>query len=310
MTISRRGFVAGTLAAVGAGQAGSVMAQSPQAAVQAPLVPGAPTLVVRDLARVGAYYQQGIGLERIDADSEAMRLGADGRTLLVLRQRKDAEQEPQGLAGLYHTAFLLPSRADLGVWLRRAIGMRLPLDGVSDHRVSESLYLSDPEGNGIEIYADRPREMWVWNGDTVEMGNHPLDGEGILRDGAALPKRDTVPAGTTVGHVHLRVGAVPQAEAFYAGVVGLDVTRRLAAAAFYATGRYHHHLATNHWESAGSPRRTGKTTGLAVLALVATETPAFDAAAERLLAAGGERIGSEIRAHDPWGNLVSLTRSA
>ncbi|MDX2205268.1 MAG: VOC family protein [Hyphomicrobiaceae bacterium] len=275
----------------------------------APLVPGAPTLVVRDLARVGAYYENGIGLERIDGDSETRHLGAGRRTLLVLRQRKSAEQEPPGLAGLYHTAFLLPGRAELGAWLRRAIRMRLPLDGVSDHRVSESLYLSDPEGNGIEIYADRPRATWVWSGSTVEMGNHPLDGDGILRDGMGLPEPERLPSGTIVGHVHLRVGAVPQAEAFYAGVVGLEITRRRDGAAFYATGRYHHHLATNEWESAGSPRRSGATTGLAQLALVANDAAAFDAAAERMLAAGGARSGRQIRVPDPWGNIVVLSRA-
>lgn len=275
----------------------------------ADLTPGAPTLVVRDLARVAGYYEQGIGLARIDGDSETVQLGAGGRVLLTLLKRNGAEREAPGLAGLYHTAFLLPRRAELGAWLRRAIRNKLPFDGVSDHRVSESLYLSDPEGNGIEIYADRPRESWTWVNGSVEMGNLPLDGASMLRDGEALPDRDQVPAATVVGHVHLRVGAIPEAESFYGRVVGLDITRRRDGATFYATSGYHHHLATNTWESAGSPRRSGATTGLAVLSLVARDAATFEARAERLVAAGGKLDGRSVQAEDPWGNIVLLSRA-
>lgn len=120
--------------------------------------------------------------------------------------------------------------------------------------------------------------------------------EGVLRDGQTLPARETVPDGTVVGHVHLRVGGIPEAEAFYRGVVGLDITRKRDGATFYATSGYHHHLATNTWESAGSPKRTGELTGLAVLALVAKDRAAFDARAERMIAAGeSEKVASSER---------------
>jgi catechol 2,3-dioxygenase len=277
--------------------------------LNAPLHPGAPTVVVRDLAKVAAYYEESIGLNRIDADSDTVRLGADGVVLIVLRGRHGAEQEPPGLAGLYHTAFLLPSRAELGVWLRRAIEARLPFDGAADHLVSESLYLSDPEGNGIEVYADRARSGWQWNGSIVEMRNSALDVRGILADGAKLATASVLPEGTRVGHVHLRVGGIPQAEQFYGQVLGFDITRRREGATFYATGRYHHHLATNTWESRRSARRPGTTTGLAALALTARDSAAFDATAERMIAAGGRWRANSIIAEDPWGNVVELSKA-
>ena len=298
MGVTRRDFVAGCGGAAVAGLTMSeAHAQSAPPRVEslnAPLHPGAPTLIVRDLAGVARYYEEGIGLARIDADSDTARLGAGGEVLIVLRKRPSAEREPPGLAGLYHTAFLVPGRADLGAWLRRAIEMKLPFD---------------PEGNGIEMYADRPRSGWKWSGDIVEMRNSELDIRGILSDGAALAASPRVPDGTRVGHVHLRVGGIPEAEQFYKGLLGFDITRRREGATFYATGRYHHHLATNTWESRGSRRRPGTTTGLAMLALLAKDGAAFDAAAERMLAAGGKRKGDAIAADDPWGNSVELSKA-
>lgn len=316
MSVTRREFVAGcgVAAACGGLAMSEASAQATPRRVEslnAPLYTGAPVLIVKDLAGVARYYEEGIGLTRIDADTDTVRLGAGGVVLLVLRRRASAEREPPGLAGLYHTAFLVPGRGELGVWLRRAVEAKLPFDGASDHLVSESLYLSDPEGNGIEVYADRPRDGWRWSGDIVEMRNSPLDIRGILADGAKVTAPSSrMPDGTQVGHVHMRVGAIAEAEQFYQGVLGFDVTRRREGATFYATGRYHHHLATNIWESRGSPRRSGTTTGLAVLSLVARDSAAYDAAAERMLAAGGRRTGDTITADDPWGNTVELSRKA
>jgi catechol 2,3-dioxygenase len=312
MSITRRDFTAGCGVAASTGivmDDASAQRSTRVESLNAPVYPGAPILIVRDLAGVARYYEEGIGLSRIDVDSETVRLGAGGVALVVLRKRQSAEQEPPGLAGLYHTAFLVPSRGELGVWLRRAVEAKLPFDGAADHLVSESLYLSDPEGNGIEVYADRPRETWKWNGDIVEMRNSELDIRGILADGAKITSTTSrIPDGTRVGHVHMRVGGIAEAERFYGQLLGFDVTRRREGATFYATGRYHHHLATNIWESRGSPRRPGTTTGLAVLSLIANDNTAFDATAERMLAAGGRRSGNAIAADDPWGNVVELTR--
>ncbi len=273
-----------------------------------PIRPGVPTLIVRDLETVARYYQETIGLHLIDATRDTVRLGAGSHILLVLRKRA-VDLEPSGFAGLFHTAFLIPTRAELGRWLHRAINANVAFDGASDHKVSEALYLTDPEGNGIEIYADRPRNAWVWTGDQVTMTTDPLDVQSLVESGGATaPDTARVPDGTIVGHMHLRVGGIAEAENFYRGVLGLDVTARRHGATFYATGRYHHHIATNIWQSQNAPKRSGTTTGLASFELLAADQAAFDTAAERLLAVGAKRTGSVIEAADPWGNLVLLKR--
>jgi len=315
MPITRRDLIASSVATFTAGLAmteiSSAEPQSAFAHQQSIVSPGAPTLIVRDLARVSAYYEEGIGLSRIQGDSEVVHLGAGDRTLLVLRRRPDAQLEPNGLAGLFHTAFLLPSRAELGAWLRRTTRQRLPFDGASDHLVSEALYLSDPEGNGIEIYADRAPGSWQWNNGSVEMANRPLDADGILQAGDDLPDSAVVPLETIVGHLHLRVGGLPEAEKFYQGILGLDVTRRRDGAIFYASSGYHHHLATNTWQSRGSPRRPGTTTGLVALAFDVRDANHFNAIAERMVASGGRRGTASVSAEDPWGNdvVVNLAKS-
>lgn len=274
----------------------------------APIRPGSTTLVVRDLAKVARFYEETIGLRRIDGDRDSARLGAGGAPLLVLRGRRDAELEPAGFAGLFHTAFLVPSRADLGAWLAHALKSGVDLDGASDHQVSEALYLSDPEGNGIEIYADRPRQAWKWIGDQVVMTTDRLDMRNLVSAGASIQNRGSrLPDGACVGHVHLRVGGIPEAERFYRDVLGLDITARRTGATFYSTGGYHHHLATNVWHSQNAPKRSGTTTGLASFELIARDRAAFGAAAARMLAAGGNRRGDAIEATDPWGNVVGLS---
>lgn len=280
----------------------------PADTADAPLRPGSAVLIVRDLAGVAAYYERVIGLARIGTDTDAVHLGAGGHVLLELRRRAAADLEPHGFAGLFHTAFLLPSRADLGRWLHRAIRNDVAFDGASDHKVSEALYLSDPEGNGIEVYADKPRDTWRWTGDKVHMSTDPLDAQGLVAAGGAIdatmPAR--VPDATSVGHIHLRVGGLAEAEAFYSGILGLDVTTHYPGATFYASGRYHHHVATNIWRSRNAPKRSGTTTGLAAFEVRARDAATFDAAAERLLAAGGRRVGDAIEAADPWDNRVVL----
>jgi catechol 2,3-dioxygenase len=316
MTLSRRIVSEGGGAAILQGALPMTDVSSAQPSIAAvinvpldPIRPATPTLIVRDLAKVARYYEETIGLQRIDAERDTVRLGAGGVVLLVLRQRANVDLEPVGFAGLFHTAFLMPTRADLGAWLHHAIKSGVAFDGASDHKVSEALYLTDPEGNGIEIYADRPRETWQWQGDQVVMATDPLDVKGLVAARATIgegPAR--VADGTTVGHIHLRVGGISEAERFYRDVLGLDVMARRAGATFYATGRYHHHIATNVWQSQNAPKRSGRTTGLASFELLARDQGAFDTAAERLLAIGANRNGDTIEAADPWGNRVLLKR--
>lgn len=222
-----------------------------------PIRPKRVVLRVSDVERSAAFYRDVVGLEvqRLDLDGAALRAPeAGGATLLELRRAEDpAARVPPRATGLFHTAFLYPGRAALGAALRRAARARVPLTGASDHLVSEALYLDDPDGHGIELYRDRPREEWpapAAPGDRVAMATLPLD------VGPLLDEPDvTAPAdGVVVGHVHLKVGDVEDAVAFWTQDVGLDLMARFGPqAAFLASGGYHHHIGANTWSSAGAP---------------------------------------------------------
>ena len=210
---------------------------------------GAAHLTVSDLGRSVAYYEQLIGLRVHGRDGGVARLGADGEDLLVLIEQKGVTPA-DGFSGLFHFALLVPTRADLARWLGHAARVRVPLSGLSDHEVSEAIYLRDPDGHGIEIYADRPREQWA--GRVAElMTTVPLDVNDLL----ALDDRgfERLPEGTTMGHVHLCVADVEASVAFYTGL-GLEVTARYGPdAAFLSYGGYHHHVGVNTWQSKGAP---------------------------------------------------------
>ncbi|MBA4492618.1 VOC family protein [Paracoccus sp. S1E-3] len=249
-------------------------------------------LTVRDLDRVGDFYQRAIGLDRIAGDGESLVLGKDALPLVDLRRDTAARAYPAE-AGLFHTAFLLPDRADLGRWLRHAAGQGLRLDGASDHGVSEALYLRDPEDNGIEIYADRPRDQWNRDGTRVRMPTEGLDLSELVR---APGDWQGAPEGTVIGHVHLQVGDVAAADRFYTGPLGFDLSSRIPSASFYATGGYHHHLATNVWRSRGAVTRSPDSAGLTELVLSAD--------ADRAQALGSAAL------IDPWGNRITIESRA
>jgi len=237
------------------------MTVQPPAVKPAPLAMGRVALTVHDLDGVAGFYEQAVGLRRLLTDPDRVALGVGEVTLVELRRDPAARRRSPREAGLFHTAFLLPSRADLGAWTRHAAATRIPVVGASDHGVSEALYLADPEGNGVEIYADRPAAEWRWKDGLVEMRTEVLDVSGLI-DHTGKREWRGFPAGSVVGHVHLQVGAIAPAEAFYAGVLGLGVTCRYAGATFYAADGYHHHLATNIWNSRGAPVRDEPATGL------------------------------------------------
>jgi catechol 2,3-dioxygenase len=261
---------------------------------------GAVTLVARDLPRLRAFYEEVLGLPVIEAGPGRASLDIGGTARLELRGDPAARPHRRNEAGLFHTAFLLPDRADLGAWLRRAAAQRRRLGGASDHGVSEALYLSDPEGNGIEIYVDRPESAWPRGPEGIPMPSEPLDLPGLL---ATDPARrwDGFPRGGTIGHVHLQVGEIAAAEAFYAGLLGFDVTCRYPGGSFYGSGGYHHQLASNVWQSAGAPLREGGATGLAEVVLLAA--PAAIAAVRARLGQGGS---GALALHDPWGTAILL----
>ena len=255
-------------------------------------------LTVADRARSLEYYGSAIGLETLAREDGTASLGAGGRELLVLVEEPGARPAP-GHTGLYHFALLVPERVDLARWLAHAAREGIPLVGLSDHFVSEALYLSDPDGHGIEIYADRPRE--VWEGRVFErMTTLPLDVDdllGTLGDPQSA-SFDGLAPGTVMGHVHFKVRAVEETVAFYGDLLGFELMAQLGRqAAFFGAGGSHHHVGANTWESAGAPPPPPGTAALRHATVVLPDRDALDTIAAR---AGG----TEVR--DPSGNLLVL----
>ena len=283
----------------------------PTFANRTPMRVGMVTLRVRRLDTVADFYRDVIGLAVIERSATAATLGAGGVKLLVLEANADAAQESKRAAGLYHTAFLMPTRKDLARWLVHAAIHRVPLSGFADHRVSESVYLDDPEGNGIEVYADRDPTLWQWNAGTVTMGTDQLDIDDLVSlTNTKISDYAKAPDGLRIGHMHLRVGDLTQASGFYRNTIGFDPARERQGAAFLSSGRYHHHLGLNIWQSAGAGRRDDKATGLAWFSLEIAKADLFDAQEERLRKAGAEivTVTGGIEVSDPWGTKVRLIK--
>jgi catechol 2,3-dioxygenase len=283
----------------------------PTYASRTPIRVGVVTLRVKNLDVVADYYRDVIGLTVIKRSATSARLGAGGVELLVLEARPDAAIEARNSAGLYHTAFLMPTRKDLARWLVHAATHRVSLSGFADHLVSESVYLDDPEGNGIEVYADRDPSQWQWSEGSVKMATDELNVPDLLSlTNTRVSDYAKAPDGLRVGHMHLRVGDLAQAEGFYHGTVGLDPTRRRNGAAFLSSGRYHHHLGMNVWQSQGAGRRDDTTTGLAWFSLVTEKQELLAAQEERLRKAGAkvEPLANGVEAIDPWGTRVRLIK--
>jgi catechol 2,3-dioxygenase len=220
---------------------------------------GAVRLRVADLERVSAFYEQGVGLTVL-ADREGERvLGSRGRPVVELVHRPDLPPASPRSAGLYHTAILFDDRADLAAALyASATHGSGRYEGSADHIVSLAFYLRDPEGNGLELYWDRPRDQWRWTAGQLAMDSLPLDPNGFIREhhrGDGVPQAP-VGASARLGHVHLKVGSIPVARAFYVDRVGFDVViDTWPSALFVSAGGYHHHLGMNVWESSGAGRR-------------------------------------------------------
>jgi catechol 2,3-dioxygenase len=274
---------------------------------------GAVHLTVADLEAQRSFYGRTLGLRELGRDSHTVRLGpAGGPAILELTGDPDAPRRPHGTTGLYHFAVLVPTRADLAQALRRVIEVGWRFTGASDHLVSEALYLRDPEGNGIEIYRDRPREEWARDDEgVIQMATLPLDLDGVLGEiDGAQPVPDSIPAGTSIGHVHLQVANVRDAEAFYAGVLGFDVTvRTYPGALFVSAGGYHHHVGLNTWESAGASPPPPGATGLRSFELVLPSSEDAKHVADRARAAGAavETEDGTALVLDPWRDAVLLT---
>ena len=269
---------------------------------------GAVTLQVSDLMRSVEFYRDFLGFGEIAADGDRVILGTDGRTLISLREGARGPLRGRRL-GLYHFAILLPDRAALGRALEHLVrnGMQ---PGASDHLVSEALYITDPDGLGIEIYRDRPRAEWTQTGRQLNMATDPLDFDGVLNSGAGK-EWSGMPSGTVVGHVHLHVGDIEEAKAFYHAGVGLDImVWSYPGALFLSAGGYHHHLGTNTWAGPrASPPERDEPQLLQWQLVLPTATDVAAAAANlaaQNFSATPQEPGGSI-AQDPWGTALQLT---
>jgi catechol 2,3-dioxygenase len=270
---------------------------------------GAVHLTVGDLTRSLDYYRQAIGLRVHRAEPGTVALGCGGEDLLVLVEQVGA-RPARGYSGLYHFALLLPERPDLARWLVHAARERVPLVGLSDHFVSEAVYLTDPDGHGIEIYWDRPRQ--VWEGKVAErMTTLPLDTGSLLGElsDPASERFDGLPSATRMGHVHLCVAELEPTIEFYRGVLGFALMAALGShAAFLSAGGYHHHLGTNTWESAGVGQPPEGAARLRRATVLLPSTEELDALVGRLADTGVELAAAEggVLVHDPSGNPLLL----
>lgn len=247
---------------------------------------GPVTLGVGDINRSAAFYRDLVGLAEIERTATSLTLGAGSTRVLHLTEERGAQPPPHRASGLFHTAILFPDRAALARVVKHIATNGYAFTGASDHLVSEAFYLDDPDGLGVELYRDRPRAEWPMKDGALEMATLPLDVANVLAD--ADRSFDGAPDGTRVGHVHLKVSDVAQAEAFYRDVVGFDVMVRYGdTASFLAADGYHHHLAANVWQSRGAPPAPP---GHAGLREVVIEIPG---AAESAL-------------RDPWGHPIRM----
>jgi catechol 2,3-dioxygenase len=272
---------------------------------------GTVRLTVSDLARSRSFYERAIGLRAAEREEGTLALGIPGEDPLIeLRGDSSAPALNRRAPGLYHLAILMPSRVELALALGRLAQAPWPLDGASDHLVSEALYLSDPDGNGIEIYRDRPRDEWRYRDGALQMSTLPLDIDSLLdelRRASQLP--ELAPRGTKIGHVHLQVSDLGDAERFYSGVLGFDVVvRGYPGALFVSAGGYHHHLGLNTWHSRGAGPAAPGSVGLRSFEVALPGTAELRHVLDRVQAADlpHERVGAGAIVRDPAGNAVLL----
>src|SRR5262245_11497382 len=268
---------------------------------------GAVHLTISDLDRSIRFYESHLGLAVHGRDERSASLGVASTRddLLVLSQCERAPRV-RGTTGLYHFAVLVPSRRDLGRALRRLVATDTVLQGAADHGVSEALYLADPDGNGIEIYRDRPRTEWPYVGTQLRMRADPLDVEAIFNEDDGQDGHGLAP-GTVIGHVHLHVSDLADAERFYVGVLGFDLMQRYGPSAlFVAAGAYHHHIGLNTWAGVGAPPPPPGAIGLRHFVVTMPSEAAREAVAARLGSAGVpfDATPDGLLVRDPAANAI------
>lgn len=275
---------------------------------------GLVSLTVADLARSVDFYTQALGMVSLSQTNQTIILGTADTPLLLLKEQPGVLPWPTDrVTGLYHFAVLLPTRADLGLWLRHWLTQGYPFPGQGDHLVSEALYIRDPDEHGIEIYWDRPRNQWPRIKGQLQMASNPIDIRGLLTEGERTGKTWTdVPMGTRMGHVHLQVGDVAQARTFYHDILGFDIMVQMPTALFVSAGGYHHHLGLNTWHSRNATPACTDTARLLFFAIDLPSEEARAAVVERLDAAGisHSQVADTIAVRDPWQNTLLLQVNA
>jgi len=266
-------------------------------------------LKVQHLERALQFYREVIGLKVLAQTNQTADLTADGKTVLLSLEQLDSVVPKVGrTTGLYHFALLVPTRTDLARIVQHfaSIGLRF---GSSDHLVSEALYLSDLDGNGIEIYRDRAPSEWEWNNGEVAMAVDPLDFRDLLSGVDQQEVWNGLPAGTVMGHIHLHVSELRMTEEFYTKGLGFEVVNRFGPQAlFISTGKYHHHIGLNTWNGVGAPTPPERSVGLRSFELVYPNETARDLAVTNLRNMGvsvTEENGAFTTA-DPSGNRIIL----
>ncbi|MFK8250385.1 VOC family protein [Ancylobacter terrae] len=266
-------------------------------------------LRVRDRERSLAFYTGVIGLADLGGTDGVLRLGAGGRVLIELEVAPDAPPARRGDTGLFHVAILVPDRAALAAVVQRFVRLGARF-GASDHLVSEALYIDDPDGNGLEIYRDRSRDEWEWQGTSIHMETLQLDLRSVLKDlPPGTPVETPMPSGTTIGHVHLKVGDLETARRFYVERLGFALTTdRYSGALFVAAGGYHHHLGLNVWESRGRGPAAAGRTGLVHYRIDLPDAAAVEALRARLVEVGEApaTIPGGFAIRDPWGTTAHV----
>ena len=268
---------------------------------------GAVTLRVKNLDLMIAYYRDAVGLDLISQVAGSAILGRGTTPSLILEHAPEMKHASDNQAGLFHTAFLFDTKAQLA-WAVASVAAKYPgsFTGSADHLVSEAFYFDDPENNGVELYWDRARTNWSWKHGEIEMGTFGLDPNAFLRENLPQNVEDSA---SNIGHVHLSVGSVEQAQDFYVNKLGFDVTLNWGGTAlFVSAGGYHHHMAMNIWRSRGAGLRQ-PTLGLRDVSILLPDADAVGAVEERLKTSkvAVRNDGQTIHLDDPWGNQVSLS---
>lgn len=265
-------------------------------------------LRVQDLDRSLAFYTSVVGFKVLNRTEKSGQLTADGKTVLLsLEQPEDIAPKQPRTAGLYHFAILLPERSDLAAIVRYFTEISLPFSS-SDHLVSEALYFSDPDGNGIEVYRDRRPDEWAWRGDEVVMTVDPLDFNDLLEN-SFQKEWHGLPADTVIGHIHLHVADLQRAEQFYTEGLGLDIVCQYGGqASFISAGKYHHHIGINTWNGIGAPSPSSNSAGLASYVIVLPDEKVRDQTVDHLKAIQAPVFeeNDTIMTEDPSGNRILL----